>query len=243
MNSLHGICDADYNLEVEEGMWETSLRRCGASNSQTVCIQDRSNASNYQAVHVATDGLSGYYTISSPSHCNFNIIKVLYSNDGPTDAISVYLDNDIIGRFYTSSNSGHGGESWNIFNTSGLIGNTQDIAPGEHRLKIVVTATDLHGVELDKMEVSFRMCENDCPIVDPSSILMQPPTDENVNEKNGSKHKTETPKTMILGGVLGSIILLLVGSILLVVGISHFRQRRYRNLQDTDNIDGDPNQR
>ena len=179
-------CNSALNLEMENGISSTLLKECNQVYSQAPCIQYRSEASDQQTVHLTSSGQYVSYTITSHSRCSFHILGLQYSNDGDSDTISIYLDNERFGEFITHSSSG-GGHLWNVFENPGLIGNTQILDHGEHTLTIRVSATDQYGVELDMIRIAFSMCNGECPSVTP---LHRP--DDQTPTKNPDQKDTNT---------------------------------------------------
>jgi len=221
-------CHSDFTLEMENALSSTPLKPCNDVYAQTPCIQFRSEASNEQTVHLSSNGQYVSYNITSFSQCFFHIIGLLFSNDGDPDIIGTYLDNDKFGEFTTPANSG-GGHLWNTFENSGLVGSTQTLVPGEHRLTIRISSTDEHGVELDSLKISFTMCEGDCPVIAP---FHRPDDDKNVksNERANNESRDEDTEDdsslTAIGIILGSVVVVLV--IVAIVGVVYFINRRYR---------------
>ena len=228
VNFSIGICDIDYNLQIEDGIWSTPLTKCNPANSQIACIESRSAATNDKVAHVATEGQGTSYIIVSESRCDFNVINLRYSNDGPSDIISIYLDNDRIGKVVTDANS-ESGRAWNDFKQSGLVGNTQVLDSGIHNLTIIVGVTDGHGVELDEIEVSFMMCVSDCPMVIPfqQSLPDEEDTSENAEEPTSTKEKSR--KLEVLAIIFGAFLVVLTVIIFILSSIWIFK--KYKCLQ------------
>lgn len=72
-----------------------------------------------------------------------------YSNDnyGPLEKVRVAIDGTTVGAF-TAQDTGGGGYGWDRFVGTGALGSAS-IAPGGHRLSIVVSGGDPYGVEID----------------------------------------------------------------------------------------------
>ena len=76
---------------------------------------------------------------------------VIYSNHGFSDEIELQLSETImIGSFRTEAVP-RGGESWNVFRSSGVVGNPVSLLADQHALKLVVRSADEDGVEIDKV--------------------------------------------------------------------------------------------
>ena len=204
-NGQPEFCDVEDTLQAEEGMSSMRLIECNLGSFQTPCFQHRSTASGSRyklTVYFTRVGQYISYKITSPSQCKMRIINVLYSNDeGGADTISTLLDDMIVGQFITHQNKGNG-NLWNVFNSSGRIGDIHTISPGDHWLTLKVSETDSKGVELDKITVSFEQCHGGCPIV--SAVPPAIGDDDNVDEDNDSLSDEE-----IIGIVYSTAIFVL----------------------------------
>ena len=79
------------------------------------------------------------------------VLDVIYSNHGFSDEIELQLSETImIGSFRTEAVH-RGGESWNVFRSSGVVGNPVSLLADQHALKLVVRSADEDGVEIDKV--------------------------------------------------------------------------------------------
>ena len=96
--------------------------------------------------------------------CYFDVLNVVYSNDGPADNLTLYLDQKHVGDFQTIEHSNEG-VFWNDMVDSGLIGRTQVLSEGNHVLKLVVGVVDIYRVEIDKI-VAGVLCgsDGDCSV-------------------------------------------------------------------------------
>ena len=65
------------------------------------------------------------------------VSDVRYSNDGFSDTIELVLDGTTIGSFRTEAVS-HEGESWNVFKSSGAVGDPVSLLTDKHTLNLVV---------------------------------------------------------------------------------------------------------
>ena len=180
-SSIYENCNSVTNFESESGLVSSSsLDLCNLVSSQTPCTQQRSEASNQRTVYFSRDGQNVSLRLSTPSWCTYRITNVQYSNDGPPDTITIYMDNAYIGQFITIGSSG-AGHLWNVFKQSGVVGREQLISPGDHWLTLSVSLTDEDGVELDEATVMFTMCAGDCPVSQPVHQVDQPMSNENCN--------------------------------------------------------------
>ena len=60
---------------------------------------------------------------------------MLYTNDGPSDNLTVYLNEKLIGSFQTIEHEREG-VYWNKIVESGLVGRTKVLKQGNHMLNI-----------------------------------------------------------------------------------------------------------
>ena len=91
--------------------------------------------------------------------CELTVEGITYSNDGSSDNVSVYIDEEFVGRFETLTNFG-GGHNWNSFKHSGSMEKKITLNAGNYYFKILVTTADFYGVEIDKTSLEF-FCEGD----------------------------------------------------------------------------------
>ncbi|KAL4239839.1 hypothetical protein ACF0H5_000640 [Mactra antiquata] len=115
------------------------------------------------------------------------INDIVYSNDGLPDKIEILLDGTLLGQFYTHTHSDWG-NLWSNQSSSGLIGQTNMLAPGNHELTFhVANSGDCFGVELWSMQVSVFTA------VDPSSFWCDSgyTLAERTNECGGPRIHTE----------------------------------------------------
>ena len=204
VRSTDKFCNNTEILQAEEGMFSNPLIECNVGYFQTPCFQHRSKASGKLKLTVYFTDIGQYisYKITSPaSQCEFRITDVVYSKDedGP-DNITVLLDNEVVGGFTTHDDSGNG-NLWNVFNSSGPIGNARTIYPRVHWLKIKISEMDKKGVELDKVEVSFYNCHGQCPKVSAAHPAIS---------DNGSDDDDGWSDELIIGIAYGLVIIVLL---------------------------------
>lgn len=112
----------------------------------------RSAATYGKTVRFFEVGQSVGWNFTTYSSCNLDVLNVVYSNDGPADNLTLYLDQDYIGSFQSIEHT-NVGVFWNKMVDSGLVGKTNLLTEGNHTLKLLVTVVDIHGVEIDKIVV------------------------------------------------------------------------------------------
>ena len=136
-------------------------------------VMYRTRASGGLAVHLRSVKAVKYVTdtFSTTSPCSVMVKSIRYSNDGLHDTVEILVDGKALGSFRTRAAS-EGGELWNVFVSTGKVGESLHVPPGEHEMELVVLSTDEYGVELDKTTLQLS-CEGlnidedtKCPAMD-----------------------------------------------------------------------------
>ena len=87
--------------------------------------------------------------------------NVRYSSHSLSDEIELQLNGTTIGSFRTEAVP-QGGESWNVFKNSGVVGKPVSLLDDQHALKVVVGSADEEGVEIDKVTlIAFCISADD----------------------------------------------------------------------------------
>lgn len=124
----------------------------------------RSNASGGKTLRLEDE--NGMYRVemsiclrqhNTTINITFSIGDIRYSNDGPSDIVSISFDGLQIANFSTNGQS-RDGEDWNVFRHSGPVSPALDILPGRHILQVRVI-TDPWGLELDR--IRFNLSNQD----------------------------------------------------------------------------------
>ena len=84
-------------------------------------LTPRSAASYGRTVRFTKKGRFLYWFFITQSTCNIDVLNVFYTNDGPADNLTVYINENYIGSFQTVEHSREG-IFWNKIVESGLIG-------------------------------------------------------------------------------------------------------------------------
>ena len=168
------------SLEAETGIYPSQRRmqRSAASNQATVLL--------YQGNQVR---------VSFPliSQCQVQVKNVAYTNDGPSDTITVLLDGTTtIGSFHTTAHSNHG-HYWNVPINSGVLGTPVELSSGSHTISIRAMASDQYGVEIDKVDLDLN-CSLDHPQCFNLSASMLP-TNSECNSTNNNQLGSITQKS------------------------------------------------
>ena len=156
--------------------------------------------------------------------CGFDILNVRYSNDGPSDNITVWLDGEYVDRFETVNHKKEGA-FWNKIVESGLLGNTKALTAGNHTLNVSVSSVDVHGVEIDEVIVDV-LCEDIEECSETLIIFGQP---KNVVPAEDSDRSSELSTSEIVGIVLGVLatVIGLPGAVLAIIGL--YRHCQYQH--------------
>lgn len=120
----------------------------------------RGGAKNGIAVLIKQEGyLFIDFKVQPPDKkCSMRISNVRYSNNGLSDAVELYVNETKLGELHTRAKSG-GGELWNVFLSTGPIGESIQVTKGIYQLKLYAINTDEYGVEIDSITLSFN-CMN-----------------------------------------------------------------------------------
>jgi hypothetical protein len=87
------------------------------------------------------------------------VLNVVYTNDGLSDTITLYIDGQNVGSFDTKAQSNHG-HLWNEPVSSGPIGEEVYLSSGDHTVKLTVTKMGKYGIEIDRTILGL-ICTND----------------------------------------------------------------------------------
>ena len=141
--------------EAESGTTNgVKIPRSEASNKITVRLQE----SEYV-----------FWAITAHSSCLVQVLDVVYTNDGGSDEISVYVNDQQLGSFTTKSQSDNG-HIWNRPESSGSLDDVKQLSVGVNHIRVVATVVDEFGVEIDKAVFGFE-CDQVCPNITPGEGL------------------------------------------------------------------------
>ena len=87
------------------------------------------------------------------------VADILYSNDGMSDKLSIFLNKTSIGVVITRPDSQHG-FLWNQFLSTGPVGNSVETREGVYNLTVNATSADEYGVEIDSVSLLLMNCSN-----------------------------------------------------------------------------------
>ena len=88
--------------------------------------------------------------------CNqLTVTDVQYGNDGLSNVVNVFWNTRKIGQF-TSKAVVNSGDGWNVFHSSGQVGNPVQINKGVYNLQIQLSeSSDEYGIEMDKVSLQL----------------------------------------------------------------------------------------
>lgn len=132
----------------------------GTTNGRVI---PRSAASNGKTVRFENEEQFVFWNFVTHSSCNIDILNVIYTNDGQSDNITVFIDGNYVGDFQTVEHS-RKGDLWNSLVPSGLIGSTTVLPKGNHTLNVSVSLVDVYGVEVDEVIVGSLCDDGQCSI-------------------------------------------------------------------------------
>lgn len=119
----------------------------------------RSNAINLKTLRIVDQGQQYSINISlciSPNppsrRVAVQVETIRYSNDGPSDTVTVRIGDNFSGTFRTIERS-DGGHGWNVFHDSRPIGKAISLPEGQYTLSLQAK-TDRWGVELDRIVIN-----------------------------------------------------------------------------------------
>ena len=162
-------------------------------------IISRSAASYGHTVRFTRKGQFLYWFFVTQSTCNIDVLNVLYTNDGPSDNLTVYINDSFIDSFQTVNHSREG-VFWNKIVESGLVGRTTVLRQGNHTLNVSVVTVVIHGVEIDKVTIGV-LCDDDLCLV---KTLGQPTNNNNIaGDLNASPDDQTLDKGHIISLVIG----------------------------------------
>lgn len=150
-------------FEAEQGHFQRTggvvMPRSAASNGYTVQL--------HQGAYIV---LPPFRTTSS---CTLTVLNVAYTNDGPPDAVTVSVNETVVGTFHSLAATDFG-HNWNVVRNTGIVGNALNVASGTHTVRVTATSTDDHGVEIDRVDLAERCRVNSKS--PPDSITVNTPT-------------------------------------------------------------------
>ncbi|XP_052781122.1 uncharacterized protein LOC128217782 [Mya arenaria] len=120
----------------------------------------RSEASKLASLHMFKGDVI-VVNLCLPEATSVTINDLIYSNDGESDRLEVFLDNANIGIVNTEANNGGFGYFWDIFKSSGQVAVSQELFAGNHTLAIFVQEADCYGSEFDALDISLNVNVNE----------------------------------------------------------------------------------
>jgi len=162
------LCQALSVVLTVTTTWTFEFEECAIGNpyAQT---RWRSNASNNTTLYITQDIGHGLGVVTFnlcveqldvTSDVKLNVSGLVYSNDGPTDSITLTYNSELLDTFMTEEVHDWGNR-WNVFQHTGPAGDVINVTNlhGNHELVIDIYPTE-YGVELDKLVI---LAENQNP--------------------------------------------------------------------------------
>lgn len=145
---------------AQQDMW---VWRSEASDLKTLRIVDENGVSEIRfQICVKPYNASGNVTLQ--------IDDIRYSNDGPSDNVTVRFNNIAFAAF-TTQEQWRSGHEWNVFKNTGDLGPALNLAPGQYFLQVHVR-TDKWGVEFDRIRVNAENQDPNSEIFCGSQVLI-----------------------------------------------------------------------
>ena len=198
-------------------------------------VMVHSTASYSKTVRFTEEDQFVYWIFSASSNtCRFDILNVIYFNDGPSENITVWLDEEYIDKF-ESFNQGNESTLWNYsMLKSGHLGTTKALTAGNHTLNVSASSVDVHGVEIDGVKVGvqcddIKECFESLILFGPSINVKVVPLLEHENSRSGMSW---TQIISITIGVIGLCVSLLT----MCLGILFFVCTQKESTSDQINI-------
>ena len=155
--TIYGCTSCRLEIEAEYGTSTGGVQkhRSQASNGVTVLI------------NTLRDNITFSLEVISTTCNQLTVTDVQYSNDGLSDVVDVFLNTSKIGQF-TSKAVVNSGDGWNVFQSSGQVGNPVQLHKGVYKLQIQLSkSSDEYGIEIDKVSLQFYCSSvnvnNQCP--------------------------------------------------------------------------------
>lgn len=134
----------------------------------------RSGASGVSSLHMF-EGDTINITLCLSETTEIVIDELVYSNDGESDIININIDDIYFPWFKTEETDGGWGKYWNIFKSSGILGEPVILNKGSHTIGVTIESADYYGVEFDVIKVSAEV-ENESQIMWCETKLIKSPT-------------------------------------------------------------------
>lgn len=163
-------------------------------------LMSRSAATHGKTVRFFETGQSVLWHFTTQIPCTIDVLNVRYSNDGPSDNLTVYLNDDSIESFQSIEHS-NGGVFWNKMVETGFIGKSVILFKGNHTLSLNISLVDIHGFEIDEVTLGAICDHGKCLI----KIIEHPDNDNGVQEDEKNSWKRSTIIALSFG-VLGLVI-------------------------------------
>ena len=145
---LKGLEAIEVTIQAEDGASTTAEKnyRSGATNGLAVLLKQGGT-------------LDLMFEIIGNETCEMQVADILYSNDGMSDKLSLFLNKTSIGEVITRADS-RNGFLWNQVLSTGPVGNLAETREGVYNLTVNATSADEYGVEIDSVSLLLMNCSN-----------------------------------------------------------------------------------
>lgn len=191
----------------------------------------RSAASGGYVINQRQDDYIIWY-FNTTTSCEVVISGVYYSNDGGPDTIELQVDDSSIGYITTRAVSQEGNQ-WNVFMSSGTLGNPVTLSEGQHALKLTVIMADEFGVDIDKVTLSGPCIVGSSTIQTFDSSIDTPlpptiaPTNDDTIESTGNGSDGLTPAE--IAGIAIGAVGLVIGAISVLIPAYMCYKKHFRS--------------
>lgn len=179
----------------------------------------RSAASYGKTVRFFEVGQSVLWHFYIQTSCSIDVLNVIYSNDGPSDNLTVYINDRYIGSFQSVEHSKEG-VYWNKLVQSGLIGKPIILNKGNHTLSLNISLVDIYGFETDEVILGAICDDGKCSV----TITGHPDNDNDVQRQTtspeGNKNYLNKSNVITLAvGVTSIVISIIIAIPTIIVAV------------------------
>jgi hypothetical protein len=129
---------ASYNISIE-------FESLAESNKLLENIKKRTAASGQNVLKLYPNEAVELF-LCPPTDITLHVASLQYSNNGPTDNVTLKVDGEAVDSFMSVDELGTG--FWNTFREAGLQ-KGYDLQPGRHSLGLEARSTGDNGIDLD----------------------------------------------------------------------------------------------
>lgn len=199
-------------------------------------VMKRNEASNEHTVLLVAFK-SVVHTFEVFSKHIVEVERIMYSNDGSSDNISLSIDGILIDYFETREEFG-AGHLWNVFVNSGRFDKELLLKPGDHELQALVTSHDVNGVEIDYIRLELNCTEIRCPqgydVCSESVVQLKQYVQQNDEEELTVLLSSSRNTLGLAGVIIGSLFGLINTMVIVIMAVS--RTCKARRTKENSNM-------